>query len=216
MPPTDKFSDRVAAQLARLKQHLSGRRPVAVMRAPADGQRRPADGRQSDPSQQRILFVCMGNICRSPLAEGIARGLAQQQGLAARLVFDSAGTHGHLHSGSPPDRRAQRVAARHGYDLSKLRARPVIDADFDRFDRILVMDNANLAELKRRCPPDSQGKLGLFLDYADSLAEKDVPDPYYGTEDGFERVLELCEQAARGLLIRLTRDAAVSKVKTSE
>ncbi len=216
MPPTDKFTDRIAAQLTHLKQRLTGQRTAAPMHGHADGKQRPADGRQSDPSQQRILFVCMGNICRSPLAEGIARGLAQQQGLASRLAFDSAGTHGHLHSGSSPDARAQRVAARHGYDLSKQRARQVIDADFERFDRILVMDSANLAELKRRCPPDSQAKLALFLDYADALVEKDVPDPYYGTEDGFERVLELCEQAVRGLLSRLARESGLSPASASD
>ncbi|HOL64545.1 MAG TPA: low molecular weight protein-tyrosine-phosphatase [Accumulibacter sp.] len=163
-----------------------------------------------------MLFVCMGNICRSPLAEGIARAMAQKQGLATRLIFDSAGTHGQMHSGSPPDARAQRVAARHGYDLSKLRARTVIDADFDRFDRILVMDSANLGELQRRCPLGSQGKLALFLDYADSLVEKDVPDPYYGTDEGFERVLGLCEQAVQGLLSRLASETAVARANPAE
>ncbi|MBL8399075.1 MAG: low molecular weight phosphotyrosine protein phosphatase [Candidatus Accumulibacter sp.] len=157
----------------------------------------------------------MGNICRSPLAEAIARGLAQQQGLATKLTFDSAGTHGHLHHGSAPDQRAQRVGARHGYDLSKMRARPVVAADFERFDRILALDAANLAELKRHCPSANHGKLALFLDYADSIEVKDVPDPYYGTEDGFERVLELCEHAARGLLSQLAREPGSTIAKAT-
>ena len=196
MSPTNKFSERIASRLAALKQRFTGNR------ATRSGNRPHSSLAGQQPSQ-RILFVCMGNICRSPLAEAISRGLAQQQGLANTLDFDSAGTHGHLHHGSAPDQRAQRVGARHGYDLSKMRARPVVAADFDRFDHILAMDAANLAELKRHCPATSHGKLALFLDYADSLDVKDVPDPYYGTEDGFERVLELCEQAARGLLSHL-------------
>ncbi|MBL8391744.1 MAG: low molecular weight phosphotyrosine protein phosphatase [Candidatus Accumulibacter sp.] len=145
----------------------------------------------------------MGNICRSPIAEAVARTLAQQQGLGRHLDFDSAGTHGHYHAGEAPDPRARRVAARRGYDLSRLRARAVIDADFARFDRILAMDEANLAALRRQCPDESRSKLGLFLGYASGLGISEVPDPYYGAESGFERVIDLCELAARGLLADL-------------
>jgi len=148
----------------------------------------------------RILFVCMGNICRSPMAEAVTRGMAQSEGLASLLETASAGTHGHYHAGEPPDPRALRVGAKHGYDLSKIRARRVIEADFDRFDRILAMDEANLSILQRLCPEESRAKLGLFLDYAPELGVSEVPDPYYGAESGFERVLVLCERAARGLL----------------
>ena len=156
-------------------------------------------------NRYRILFVCMGNICRSPIAEAVARSLAQKQGLAAMLEFDSAGTHGHYHAGEAPDARARRVAARRGYDLSRLRARPVIKADFDRFDCILAMDEANLAALQRLRADDSRSKLGLFLDYAEGLGISEVPDPYYGAESGFERVLDLCELAAKGLLADFAR-----------
>ncbi|WP_300454223.1 low molecular weight protein-tyrosine-phosphatase [Accumulibacter sp.] len=153
----------------------------------------------------RILFVCMGNICRSPLAEAVTRGMAQRQGLAAMLEVDSAGTHGHYHAGETPDPRAQRVAAKRGYDLSGIRARPVIEADFERFDRLLAMDEANLSALRRQCPDASRTKLGLFLDYAEGLGVAEIPDPYYGAESGFERVIDLCELAGRGLLAACAR-----------
>ncbi|WP_313951761.1 low molecular weight protein-tyrosine-phosphatase [Accumulibacter sp.] len=148
----------------------------------------------------RILFVCMGNICRSPIAEAVTRSMAQREGLTAMVETDSAGTHGHFHAGEAPDPRARRVAAKRGYDLSRIRARRVAEADFDRFDRILAMDEDNLALLRRQCPEESHAKLGLFLAYAPDLGITEVPDPYYGGEEGFERVLELCELAARGLL----------------
>lgn len=148
----------------------------------------------------RILFVCMGNICRSPMAEAVVRSMAQREGLGALLETDSAGTHGHYHAGESPDPRARRVGAKRGYDLSKIRARRVIEADFERFDRILALDQDNLANLQRLCPEECRSKLGLFLDYASDLGVSDVPDPYYGAESGFERVLDLCELAAKGLL----------------
>jgi len=149
----------------------------------------------------------MGNICRSPIAEAVTRTMAQRQGLGLgpALEFDSAGTHGHYHAGEAPDARARRVAARRGYDLSRLRARSVIGADFDRFDRILAMDESNLASLRRQCPAESRSKLGLFLDYARGLGISEIPDPYYGAESGFERVVDLCELAAGGLLAELAR-----------
>ena len=141
----------------------------------------------------------MGNICRSPLAEGVARVLAQRAGLASDLELDSAGTHSY-HEGEPPDQRARHVAASHGYDISALRARCVRVQDFSRFDLVLAMDRQNLESLRRACPAEYQPKLRLFLDYAEGLAIDEVPDPYYGGSEGFEAVLVLCEQAAQGLL----------------
>ena len=161
----------------------------------------------------RILFICTGNICRSPTAEGVVRELAARAGFAARIELDSAGTHG-FHVGAAPDRRTQAVAARRGYDLSALRARRVGGGDFLRFDLILAMDRDNLAVLRQGCPPGLQYKLALFLDYAgDSAAGfAEVPDPYYGGPDGFERVLDLIEAAGRALIARLAAhsDAAGS------
>lgn len=153
------------------------------------------------PKKLSILFVCMGNICRSPTAEGVARALAEQAGLSERFEFDSAGTHDY-HVGSPPDRRAQVAAAARGYDLSGLRARQVKVEDFHRFDRILAMDFDNLDNLRRRCPPRQRHKLGMLLDYAESATLREVPDPYYGGPEGFEVVLDLIEEAVRGLLAR--------------
>jgi protein-tyrosine phosphatase len=147
----------------------------------------------------RILFVCMGNICRSPIAEGVVRVLAKRAGVSSSVEVDSAGTHGN-HAGEPPDQRARKVAASRGYDLSGLRARRVKDRDFGDFDRILAMDKQNLASLRRSCPTEHLSKLGLFLDYAQDLAVEEIPDPYYGGFEGFEKVLDLCEQAAQGLL----------------
>lgn len=141
----------------------------------------------------------MGNICRSPLAEGVVRAQAQRAGLASDLELDSAGTHSY-HEGEPPDQRARQVAASHGYNISALRARCVRVQDFSRFDLVLAMDRQNLESLHRACPAEFQPKLHLFLDYAEGLAIDEVPDPYYGGSEGFEAVLALCEQAAQGLL----------------
>jgi len=152
-------------------------------------------------SRQRILFVCMGNICRSPTAEGVTRTLAWRRGLADRFEFDSAGTHGY-HVGAAPDRRARETAATRGYDLSALRARQVEPDDFDRFDLILAMDGDNLAFLESLCPPEHRGKLRLFLEFARESRVREVPDPYYGGPDGFQQVLDLIEDAATGLLER--------------
>ncbi len=147
----------------------------------------------------RVLFVCMGNICRSPTAEGVFRHLAAEHGLAERVTADSAGTHDY-HISRPPDARAQAAAARRGYDLSALRARQVIPADFERFDYVLAMDEANRGELLALCPEALRGRLRLFLEFAQGAALREVPDPYYGGEPGFEHVLDLVENAARGLL----------------
>jgi protein-tyrosine phosphatase len=148
---------------------------------------------------QRILFVCLGNICRSPMAEGVFRDLAEKEGLAHRFEIDSAGL-GAWHLGQAPDERAQAAASRRGIDISVQSARQVEDEDFDRFDLLLVMDRSNLAELKRRAPAEARAKIRSFLDFAPNAGTKDVPDPFYGGADGFDRALDLIEEAARGLL----------------
>lgn len=147
----------------------------------------------------RILFVCMGNLCRSPLAEAVARQLIAEAGLSSIIEVDSAGTHA-SHEGELPDPRAMAVAASHGYDVSGIRTRFVTEKDFRRFDLILAMDRQNLALLRRLCPETHLSKLGLFMDYAADLALHEMPDPYYGSTAGFERVLELSEHAARHLI----------------
>lgn len=149
-----------------------------------------------------ILFVCMGNICRSPTAEGVLRERAALAGLP--LNIDSAGTHGY-HVGEAPDRRSQQHALRRGYDLSRQRARQVQLDDFARFDLLLAMDGQNLALLKAKCPPEQQHKLKLFLSYGQLDPQGEVPDPYYGGDAGFERVLDLIENAADGLIDALRR-----------
>jgi protein-tyrosine phosphatase len=149
-----------------------------------------------------VLFVCMGNICRSPTAEGVFRHLLEQQGMTEQVLTDSAGTHDY-HIGAPPDLRAQAAAARRGYDLSMLRARQVTPADFERFDYVLAMDEANLGELLPLCPDASRDRLRLLLEFAEEVERRDVPDPYYGGEQGFEDVLDLVENATRGLLAHI-------------
>jgi len=147
----------------------------------------------------KLLFVCMGNICRSPTAEGVVRAFVQGAGLADRFHLDSAGTHDY-HVGEPPDRRTQQAALSRGYDLSSLRARQVCAEDFLSFDRILAMDLRNLSYLRERCPKGQGFKLALFLDYAEGYEGGEVPDPYYGGAMGFEQVLDMAEAAARGLI----------------
>lgn len=149
----------------------------------------------------RILFVCLGNICRSPTAEGVLRHKLQQAGLAERITVDSAGTSD-WHVGKAPDTRTRLAAQRRGYDLATLRGRQVEAADFARFDLILAMDLSNLQQLEALRPAGAKGELDLFLRrYA--LALDEVPDPYYGGEDGFEQVLDLLEQAGDALLVEL-------------
>lgn len=152
--------------------------------------------------RQSILFVCLGNICRSPTAEVVFRTAARKAGLASRLRIDSAGT-GRWHLGDPPDWRATAHAAKRGYDLSALRARQVGRDDFARFGWIFAMDRANLAELERLRPATHAGHLGLFLDLDPSLGLRDVPDPYDGGSEGFETVLDLVEAASAALVARL-------------
>lgn len=141
----------------------------------------------------------MGNICRSPTAEGVFRQQVRKRNLIEHFLVDSAGTHGY-HDGAPPDQRAIAHAAKRGYDLSQLRARPVTPDDFDRFDFILAMDNQNLRHLKALTPSRCQHKLELLLDYCGEHAGQEVPDPYYGGAKDFERVLDLVETGCESLL----------------
>jgi protein-tyrosine phosphatase len=151
-----------------------------------------------------VLFVCTGNICRSPTAEAIFRKLVADAGMSANIRADSAGTHGY-HVGESPDSRAQDAAAERGYDLSGLRARKVEHADFQRFDLIVAMDRGHFALLSHMAEPSAAHKLKLMMSYANAFKEKDVPDPYYGERQDFERALDMLEDAARGLLEVLSR-----------
>lgn len=141
----------------------------------------------------------MGNICRSPTAEAVFRHYVENAGLSEQIQIDSAGTHNY-HIGDAPDSRAQRAAQQRGYDMSALRGRQVEESDFHRFDYVLAMDRANLAVLQRLAPSANDAEVRLFLDYARHHAEREVPDPYYGGADGFERVLDMIEDGAEGLL----------------
>jgi len=152
-----------------------------------------------------VLFVCTGNICRSPTAEGILRKRVAESGLAELIVVDSAGTHGY-HVGQPPDARTQAAALRRGYDLSRLRARRVAPEDFQRFDLLLAMDREHERLLGRLAPPATGHKIGLVMSYARRSVHDEVPDPYYGGPGGFELVLDLLEDAAEGLLEHLRRE----------
>ena len=147
----------------------------------------------------RILFVCLGNICRSPTAEAVVRALAARELPEVGLEVDSAGTAGY-HIGEPPDPRMQVAAARRGYELKALRARVVEPGDFERFDLILAMDRENLEVLHRRAPEQARERVRLFLEFSPDSEPREVPDPYYGGANGFEEVLDLVEAAARGLL----------------
>lgn len=146
-----------------------------------------------------VLFVCMGNICRSPMAEGIFRREIARAGLLDKVNIDSAGTHSY-HVGSKPDQRAQNAASKRGANISGLRGRQVADGDFEKFDYILVMDTANLNNLKRRAPARLHGKLRLLLSYSRKYPNLDVPDPYYGGISGFEENLDMIEDAVQGLI----------------
>ncbi len=154
--------------------------------------------------QTRVLLVCMGNICRSPLAEGVLRRRLSEAGGELDVAVDSAGTHGY-HAGSPPDRRAQVAAARRGIDITGLRARVVVAEDFETFDLILAMDEDNLAHLHSVAAQEHHHKIRLFLEFAPNQRLRSVPDPYYGGQIGFERVLDLVEGAVDGLLAELRR-----------
>ncbi len=153
-----------------------------------------------------VLMVCMGNICRSPTAEGVLRAKLAAAGLTERVRVDSAGTHAY-HVGEPPDDRAREHAAARGYDLSTLRAREVRDDDYERFDLLLAMDWDNLALLQGDCPPGRERKLRRLMEFAPGAGSEVVPDPYYGGAAGFDRVLDLVEAACDGLVAELAAKA---------
>ncbi|MGV6857683.1 MAG: low molecular weight protein-tyrosine-phosphatase [bacterium] len=152
----------------------------------------------------KVLFVCMGNICRSPTAHGVFERYVEQAGLQGCINVDSAGTHAY-HIGEQPDRRSQEVARGRGYDLSSQRARRIASRDFEEFDYYLVMDKSNLHDVLAECPSQYRDKISLFLDYAEGYEGMEVPDPYYGGAQGFDRVLDLVEAASEGLLAHIRR-----------
>ena len=154
----------------------------------------------------RVLFVCLGNICRSPTAEAVFRCKAKASGLVVDV--DSAGTIGY-HKGSPPDARSMAAGERRGYDFGGISSRPVIPNDFYEFDYIFAMDNQNMNDLKAQCPSDSNASLALFLSMAKSV-ESEVPDPYYGGESGFDHVIDLIEDASDGLVFKLMQKSNIT------
>ena len=147
----------------------------------------------------KVLFVCLGNICRSPTAEGVFRHIVQEEGHEKWITTDSAGTHAY-HIGEQPDRRAQQTALMRGVDISDLRGRKAISDDFNEFDYVLAMDDENYQLLEQICPAGTNEKLHLFLDFSQDFSETQVPDPYYGGDQGFEHVFDLVESASKGLL----------------
>lgn len=157
------------------------------------------EGEVEVSSVVKVLFVCMGNICRSPMAEGVFRQLISDEKLTHLISTDSAGTHAY-HIGEPPDRRAQATAQQRGVTIDDLRARKVAIKDFSEFDYLLAMDKENLQNLQAICPPALKERIFLFLSFAPHLKYKEVPDPYYGGQDGFEQVFDLVTAASQGLL----------------
>ena len=157
----------------------------------------------------RVLLVCMGNICRSPTAEGVLRHCIKINKLGDKVEVDSAGTHGY-HVGEAPDARTQRAASVRGYNLSQLRARKVARQDLDYFDLILAMDKSNLDNLQRMASPEQLDKIKLFMDYARNFDDDEVPDPYYGLGHGFDLVLDMVEDAAQGLVDKIREQLARS------
>jgi protein-tyrosine phosphatase len=157
-------------------------------------------------SDLKILFVCMGNICRSPTAEGVFKQKLSELGLLHEVYMDSAGTHNY-HPGSAPDARTQHHALKRGYDLSKLRARAVKDTDFEDFDLLLTMDWDNRTLLEERCPESHRHKIRGFTEFLQTTQASTIPDPYYGGEQGFEYVLDLIEEASDGLIKTLIQKA---------
>jgi protein-tyrosine phosphatase len=150
----------------------------------------------------RILFCCMGNICRSPTAEGVFRRALLERAPQLEVHIDSAGTHDY-HIGEAPDARARAAAIRRGIDISRLRARQIAPQDFERFDLILAMDEDNVRELTARAPRQYRDRIRLFMEFAPNSPRRAVPDPYYGGEQGFEDVLDMLEEAANGLIDEL-------------
>lgn len=157
----------------------------------------------------RIIFVCLGNICRSPTAEAVFRALAAREAPELSLSVESAGTAGY-HVGSAPDARAQAAARRRGYEMSGLRARTIERRDFERFDLLLAMDRSNWSALQQLAPQPARGRVRLFLEFAPDAGVLEVPDPYYGGPNGFEQVLDLIEAASRGLLRELRQRGGAS------
>ena len=154
----------------------------------------------------KVLFVCLGNICRSPTADGIFNHIVLREKMDQKIIIDSAGT-GDWHVGKSPDSRTVDAARKRGYDLSVLRARQVSARDFEEFDYVLAMDESNLSDLQRIKPVEYTGHLGLFLDFGSRNDYREVPDPYYGGRDGFELVLDLVEDASQGLLNHIRKNA---------
>ena len=157
----------------------------------------------------KVLFVCMGNICRSPTAEGVFRRKLRERKLEDKVDVASAGTHGY-HVGEAPDQRTQRAAARRGYDLSGIRARKIAPQDIDYFDLILAMDRNSLEALHVVCPPARFDRLGLFMDYSRNFDDDEVPDPYYGLGQGFDLVLDMVEDATDGLVALVSERSMVT------
>lgn len=157
----------------------------------------------------KVLFVCMGNICRSPTAEGVFTKIIASKNLADRFTVDSAGTHAY-HVGKPPDARAQKAALKRGVELQHLRARKVHGSDFEYFDYVLAMDDDNYSILFHECPDEHRAKVKYFLDYAPHLGVREVPDPYYGEKLGFERVLDMVQEASLGFLESLQKSGKLS------
>jgi protein-tyrosine phosphatase len=183
---------------------------LAHKQASTTAKAQAAAGASEDSAKLRVLMVCMGNVCRSPIAEGVLRGKLQQVGLADQVWVDSAGTHGY-HTQEPPDIRSVRIAAQRGYDIAGQRARPVVIDDFSRFDLLLAMDSSNLAWLHKRKPDDAQPRIELLLAHAKARPElTDVPDPYYGPDTGFELVIDLVEEACDGLVMQLLQTLPAS------
>ena len=162
-----------------------------------------------DAKPLSVLFCCMGNICRSPTAEGVFRRQVIAAGLDNRIRIDSAGTHDY-HVGHAPDPRSRAAAAARGYELGALRARLVTLQDFAGFDYILAMDKGNLAELRRMAPREYRSKPKLFMQFGVRHAATEVPDPYYGGAEGFEQVLDMAEDACAGLLVAIKKELGFS------
>jgi len=172
-----------------------------------------ADPQAEPRAEASLLFVCLGNICRSPTAEAVFREIARREAPELRLLIDSAGTADY-HIGEPPDPRSQAAARRRGYDMSSLRARMLMANDFERFDLILAMDRANLATIESRAPEGRASQVRLFLEFAADAGHDEVPDPYYGGPTGFEQVLDLVESASRGLIEHLRAATAARTSST--